>query len=112
PLPRQPWLYTGGVLGVVFIAIAATIVRFTGVLLLGLGVVAGQVLGALILDLWSPGGHGAPGPATYAGAGLTLCAVVLAALSTISPGAGRGAVVATASGDTASGPRALSTLDA
>jgi bacterial/archaeal transporter family-2 protein len=77
-LPANPVLYLGGLLGIAFIAMAAAVVRFTGVLLLGLGMVAGQLLGALALDLLVPdGGH--PDTATYVGVALTLGAVALAA---------------------------------
>lgn len=52
--PAEPWLYIGGALGVVYIAIGAAIVQYTGVLLLGLGSVAGQLLTSLVLDLAWP----------------------------------------------------------
>ncbi len=60
PLPADPWLYLGGPLGVVYIFLAAAIVQYTGVLLLGLGTVVGQLLASVVLDaLWpapaSPG---------------------------------------------------------
>jgi bacterial/archaeal transporter family-2 protein len=79
PLPPQPWLYIGGVLGIVFIAIAASVVRYTGVLLLGLGMIAGQVVGAVVIDVVVPGGAGTPTASTLAGAALTLVAVGIAA---------------------------------
>ncbi|MCS5495933.1 DMT family transporter [Cnuibacter physcomitrellae] len=53
--PGDWWLYTGGVLGVAFIFGLATAVRVTGVLILGLCTVAGQLTGALVLDLALPG---------------------------------------------------------
>jgi len=81
-LPRQPWLYLGGPLGVVFIALAAALVRLTGVLLLALGMIAGQVIGAIGVDLLVPdSGTGRPGARALTGAGLTLVAVVVAAFS-------------------------------
>jgi bacterial/archaeal transporter family-2 protein len=55
--PSEWWLYLGGVLGVTFIFGLATAVRVTGVLILGLCTVAGQLTGALVLDLAIPGGH-------------------------------------------------------
>jgi transporter family-2 protein len=77
--PTEPWLYTGGVIGVGFIAVAAAIVHRIGVLLLALGQIAGQVVGALVLDVVTP--HAAPpGVATYVGAALTLAAVAVPAL--------------------------------
>lgn len=77
-LPEEPYLYVGGVLGIVFIAIAASVVRYTGVLLLGLATIAGQVAGAVVLDLAIPRGS-RPTTETYVGAALTLVAVGLVA---------------------------------
>ncbi|SCG41982.1 DMT family transporter [Micromonospora halophytica] len=81
--PGEPWLYLGGTIGIVFIAIAAAIVRFTGVLLLGLATIAGQIVGAVLLDLILPTAASRPGPATLAGAALTLVAVLVAALGPV-----------------------------
>jgi len=51
--PTDPWLYLGGVVGVVYIFMSAALVVHTGVLLLGLGAVAGQLVTAFALDaLW------------------------------------------------------------
>ncbi|MFD6526612.1 MULTISPECIES: DMT family transporter [unclassified Isoptericola] len=74
--PPDLLLYSGGLLGIVFIALQAAVVQRIGVLLLGLGMIAGQVVGALALDLASPGAV-PPGPATFAGAALTLVAVAV-----------------------------------
>lgn len=74
--PPDLLLYSGGLLGIVFIALQAAVVQRIGVLLLGLGMIAGQVVGALVLDVVSPG-VAAPGVATYVGAGLTLVAVAV-----------------------------------
>ncbi|MFC8598296.1 MULTISPECIES: DMT family transporter [unclassified Isoptericola] len=75
-LPPDLLLYSGGLLGVTFIALQAAVVQRTGVLLLGLGMIAGQVVGALVLDVVSPG-VAPPGTATYVGAALTLVAVAV-----------------------------------
>ncbi|WP_433653500.1 DMT family transporter [Micromonospora zamorensis] len=80
-LPSEPWLYLGGPIGIVFIAIAAAIVRFTGVLLLGLATIAGQIVGAVLLDLVSPTAASHPGLNTLLGAALTMVAVLIAALA-------------------------------
>ncbi|MGK5738361.1 DMT family transporter [Micromonospora sp. URMC 103] len=80
-LPAEPWLYLGGPIGIVFIAVAAAIVRFTGVLLLGLATIAGQIVGAVLLDLALPTAASHPGLTTLAGAALTLVAVLVAALA-------------------------------
>lgn len=54
PLPGDPWLYLGGALGVIYIFLSAALVVHTGVLLLGLGTVAGQLIAAFALDLAWP----------------------------------------------------------
>ncbi len=78
--PENPVLYLGGLIGVVFIGGAVAAVRTTGVLLLGLGSVAGQLMMSLVLDVVVP----APGSRIVAsavlGTLLTLAAVVIAAL--------------------------------
>ncbi|MFF0876120.1 DMT family transporter [Micromonospora aurantiaca (nom. illeg.)] len=76
--PDEPWLYLGGPLGIVFIALAAALVRFTGVLLLGLATIAGQIVGAVLLDLVLPTAASHPGLDTLLGAALTMVAVLVA----------------------------------
>lgn len=54
-LPAGPWwIYTGGVIGVVYIAFISTIVQHLGVLTFTLFSVGGQLVGSLIIDLVSP----------------------------------------------------------
>jgi transporter family-2 protein len=80
-LPTNPLVYTGGVIGVVFIFGAVAVVRITGVLLLALGTVAGQLIGATLLDVFIPvEGHKLSG-LTVLGTAITLVAVTIAALS-------------------------------
>lgn len=76
--PTEPWLYLGGLIGVVFIAAAVLAVRWIGVLLLGLTTVAGQLLTALLLDIATPTGGGLS-PLAIAGCLVTLIAVAVAA---------------------------------
>ncbi|MCP2261548.1 transporter family-2 protein [Streptoalloteichus tenebrarius] len=78
--PADWWLYAGGPLGIVFIAGAAAVVRITGVLVLGLGSVAGQLVGAVLLDVFVPAPGQSVDTATFVGTGLTLVAIVLAVL--------------------------------
>ena len=55
PLPAGPWwIYTGGVIGVIFIAFTSTIVQHLGVLTFTLFSVGGQLAASLIIDLVSP----------------------------------------------------------
>lgn len=54
-LPSGPWwIYTGGVLGVVYIAFISTIVQHLGVLTFTLFSVGGQLAASLVIDLVSP----------------------------------------------------------
>ena len=55
PLPAGPWwIYTGGVIGVIYIAFTSTIVQHLGVLTFTLFSVGGQLAGSLSIDLVSP----------------------------------------------------------
>lgn len=78
-LPTNPILYIGGMFGVAFISMAAYVVRITGVLLLGLASVAGQLIGALALDALLPTSGTELTPTTVLGTVLTLVAVAIAA---------------------------------
>ena len=83
-LPPGPWwLYTGGAIGVLFIATAAWVVQKLGVLLFALTAIMGQIIGALLLDwIW-------PRPGTtfhvmlIAGALLAALAVAVGALPSL-----------------------------
>jgi transporter family-2 protein len=79
-LPPEWWYYLGGPMGCAFIGLGALLVRSLGVLVTGLGMIAGQLLGSLGLDLALP----APGTVvalpTVLGTVLTLGAIVLATL--------------------------------
>ena len=55
PLPNGPWwIYTGGVIGVIYIAATSLIVQHLGVLTFTLFSVGGQLFGSLLLDLYAP----------------------------------------------------------
>ncbi|MGH3737949.1 MAG: DMT family transporter [Micromonosporaceae bacterium] len=79
-LPGEWWLYVGGPIGVVFIAIAALVVRWTGILMFGLATIAGQLIGAVLLDVLVPAPGATLATTTVLGAALTLVAVGVAAL--------------------------------
>jgi transporter family-2 protein len=81
-LPTTPWLYLGGAVGCVFIGAQAVIVRRTGVLLMGLAVLSGQLVTAVLFDLIAPVQSHAIAPITILGAALTLLAVLIAAIPT------------------------------
>ncbi|WP_217181953.1 DMT family transporter [Streptomyces sp. AC495_CC817] len=72
PPPAEPWLYLGGLLGFAYILLGAFIVAHTGVLLMGLGSVLGQLAASVSIDLiWPP----ASGPALWQLIGMVLVAV-------------------------------------
>lgn len=79
-LPTEWWLYVGGFLGVIFIAGAAIIVRITGVLVLSLATVAGQLVMSVILDVTFPTAGHVIAASTIAGTVLTLVAVAIASI--------------------------------
>jgi transporter family-2 protein len=55
PLPAGPWwIYSGGVIGVIYIAFTSKIVQHLGVLTFTLFSVGGNLLGSLLIDLISP----------------------------------------------------------
>lgn len=75
-LPAEPWLYFGGFLGAAYILLGAFIVAQTGVLLMGLGSVLGQLVTSVVIDLlWPP----AAGPALWQ----VLAMVVVAVASVV-----------------------------
>lgn len=80
PLPMEPgqwWLYTGGTIGVVYIAIASVLVQRIGVLMFTATSVGGQLVGALAIDLAYPT-HGVMlGANVYAGIVLSLLGVAI-----------------------------------
>lgn len=77
-LPTEPWLYLGGPLGMAFIASMVVLVRHIGVLLLGLGLVAGQLVSSVLLDVLTPSGSYPLTAVTVAGTALTLVAAAIA----------------------------------
>jgi transporter family-2 protein len=55
PLPAGPWwIYSGGTIGVIYIAFTARIVQHLGVLTFTLFSTGGTLFGALVIDLYSP----------------------------------------------------------
>jgi bacterial/archaeal transporter family-2 protein len=55
PLPAGPWwIYSGGTIGVIYIAFTSTIVQHLGVLTFTLFSVGGTLVGSLLIDIVSP----------------------------------------------------------
>lgn len=78
--PAEPWLYVGGVIGIFVVGGSAVVVRYTGVLLLSMGLVSGQLFGALLLDVFVPTPGTRVAVSTVVGVCLTMVAVGVAAL--------------------------------
>lgn len=74
--PTAWWLYSGGAIGVVFIAALAICVRALDVFLVALAINGGQLVGALLIDGLLPDGPGVTG-FLIAGAVLAIGAVVV-----------------------------------
>ncbi|MBO0856353.1 MAG: DMT family transporter, partial [Nocardia sp.] len=77
--PTEPWLYAGGAIGVLFIAVAALVVRWIGVLLLGLTSVSGQLIASVVIDVLAPSGSRLTAP-VIAGCALTLVSAAIAVI--------------------------------
>ena len=77
--PTAPYLYIGGVIGTLFIAIAAMLVRTAGVLLLSMSNVAGQLIASVAFEAGAPLAGGLT-QGMIAGSAVALLAVVIAAL--------------------------------
>lgn len=79
-LPMTWWYYLGGPFGIVFIALGAYLVTRVGVLLTAMGMIAGQLLGSLVLDLLFPTPGAVVTWGTILGTALTLLAVMVASI--------------------------------
>lgn len=72
----NPVAYLGGVLGMLYVGVTALLVRVNGALVLGLSILAGQLLAAVLIDGLAPDG---PDPTLQVliGVGLALAAVAI-----------------------------------
>lgn len=77
--PSEPWQYLGGLIGTIFIAVAAMLVRTAGVLLLSMSNVAGQLIAAVLFEAGLPLAGGVS-VGMLVGAGIALLALVAAAI--------------------------------
>lgn len=80
-LPHNPWLYIGGPCGVIFIAVAANVIKSMGVLNFVLFSVTGQLVGALLLDWLLPTYKGALNGFLITGTAITLGSIFLSKYS-------------------------------
>jgi len=77
PLPHNLWVYVGGPCGLLFIAVAASVVKSMGVLNFVLFSVTGQLVGALLLDWLIPAHKGALSGYLIVGTAITLGSIAL-----------------------------------
>jgi bacterial/archaeal transporter family-2 protein len=87
PLRDEPWLLVGGAMGVWFVVSSAWAVRALGVLLLSLVVLAGTLIGAVVVDLAVPTEGAAVTLNLVAGISLTCLSVGVAVLRRRRPAA-------------------------
>jgi transporter family-2 protein len=78
--PPNVVLYLGGLVGIVYIGLTALVVNWIGVLLVSLAVIAGQLIGAVLLDIVVPAHGGHLATATLIGSAIALVAVAIAAV--------------------------------
>lgn len=76
-LPHNPWVYIGGPCGLIFIAVASSVIKSMGVLNFVLFSVTGQLLGALLLDWLIPAHKGALNGFLITGTAITLGSILL-----------------------------------
>jgi len=75
--PHNPWLYAGGVIGVIFISVSAATIKHLGVLNFVLLSVTGQLIGALLLDWFAPAANTSVSSYLVSGVAMTIGAISL-----------------------------------
>lgn len=84
-LPTEPWLYLAGALGAGNLIVSAMLARRIGILLTGLGMIAGQLIGSLLLDVLLPSAGSHIYVQTIIGIGIVLGAIFLATVGPRAP---------------------------
>lgn len=72
------WMYTGGFMGAIIVVLIALLVPRVGVLIFGLSTIAGQVFGALLVDLLAPSAGSQVTVVTFIGSIVAILAVLVA----------------------------------
>ncbi|MBD2765280.1 DMT family transporter [Kocuria sp. cx-455] len=78
--PGQWWLYTGGILGIIHVAASSVLPKHFGVLETSLGMVAGMLISALVLDVLVPTPNTIVTAVTIVGTLVTLVGLVVVTL--------------------------------
>lgn len=86
--PSEVWTYLGGPLAIIFISLSSYFVRLIGVLVLGLANIAGQLMGALLLDIVAPVTRFTLSVGLVAGCALALVALLVASWDEWKPATG------------------------
>lgn len=80
PLPNNFWVYTGGTAGLIFVAVSAYIVKNLGVLNFVILNIAGQLIGAVIIDWVAPAKAGSLNSYLIFGTVLTIVSIAISRL--------------------------------
>jgi transporter family-2 protein len=77
PLPNNFWVYTGGSLGLIFVAVSAYIIQHLGVLNFVILNIAGQLAGAVAIDWFAPAKAGSLNGYLIFGTGMTIASIAV-----------------------------------
>jgi transporter family-2 protein len=79
-LPKNLWVYTGGSAGLIFVAVSAYIVKHLGVLNFVILNIAGQLVGAVIIDWVAPAKAGSLNGYLIFGTAMTILSIAISRL--------------------------------
>ena len=80
PLPSNFWVYTGGAAGLIFVAVSAYIIKHLGVLNFSILSIAGQLVGAILIDWLAPAKSGSLNGYLIFGTVLTIISIAVSKL--------------------------------
>ena len=80
PLPSHFWVYTGGAAGLVFVAVSAYIIKHLGVLNFVILNIAGQLVGAVMIDWLAPAKAGSLNGYLIFGTVMTIISIAVSKL--------------------------------
>ena len=80
PLPSNFWVYTGGAAGLVFVAVSAYIIKHLGVLNFVILNIAGQLVGAVMIDWLAPAKAGSLNGYLIFGTVMTIISIAVSKL--------------------------------
>ena len=80
PLPSNFWVYTGGAAGLIFVAVSAYIIKHLGVLNFSILNIAGQLVGAILIDWLAPAKAGSLNGFLIFGTVMTIISIAVSKL--------------------------------